>query len=83
MEEQSVTNKEISQNITEASTGLNEINQLLSKSADDNKKGNEDLIVVYQTSEKVYKDSINVNSNTEELAKISNLLSESVQRFKL
>ena len=83
VEEQSVTNKDISQNISEASAGLTDINQMLSKSVEDKKKGNEHLKEVTKKSEKVYNDSLNVNSNADNLAEISAQLSTAVSRFKL
>ncbi len=82
VEEQSVTTKEITHNITEAATGITEITNLLIQTADEKKRGNENLLQLAQISETVYNDSLNVNNNMEDLDALSNELNSLVTKFK-
>ncbi len=81
VEEQSVTTKDITQNITEAATSITEITTLLNQTVEEKRRGNENLLQVAQMSETVYNDSVNVNSNAEELDSLSKELINLVARF--
>jgi methyl-accepting chemotaxis protein len=83
VEEQSVTTKEIAENVVQASQGIQEVNENVAQSsivAGDIAKDIED---VNQASGEMSDSSNQVNMSAESLAKLSEMLSEMVGKFKV
>jgi len=83
VEEQSATTKEISQNMAQASTGLQEVTENVAQSNNVSSEIARDIGDVNTSSNEVLSNSKLVNTNSGELKKLAANLQELVNQFKL
>lgn len=83
VEEQSVTTKEITQNITQAADGIQEVNQNVVQSASVADDITKDISAVSQTSTDMAQRSEQVKLSAEELSNLAEQLNKLVGQFKI
>jgi len=83
MEEQSVTTKEISNNVTQASQGIGEVNQNVAQSSIVVGEIAKDISDVNQSAGEMSNSSSQVNLSAEEMNKLARQLDEMVGKFKV
>ena len=83
MEEQSVTTKEISNNVTQASKGISEVNQNVAQSSTVAGEIAKDIADVNQSAGEMSSSSAQVNLSAEEMSKLARQLNEMVGKFKV
>ncbi len=83
VEEQSVTTKEIANNVALASSGVGDINTNINESSKVAERINKDIEEVSQSAGKISNSSSKVNLSAEELNSLANRLNKMVDRFKI
>ncbi|MDH3356356.1 MAG: methyl-accepting chemotaxis protein [Desulfobacteraceae bacterium] len=83
VEEQSVTTKEIAQNVAQASQGIQEVNENVAQSSSVARDIAKDIADVNQSSGEMSDSSNQVNMSAEALARLSETLNELVGKFKV
>ncbi len=83
IEEQSVTTKEISGNLSQANEGINDVNENVNNSSAVASQVADDIGEVKKASSEMLSSSSQVNQNAEQLAKLSEQLASMVGRFKI
>lgn len=83
IEEQSITAKEIAQNISQAAGGIHETNSHISESSIASQRISEDIAGVNRTSSHVADSSEKVTRNVEKLSAFADQLNTLVNRFKI
>jgi len=83
VEEQSITSKDIAQNVTQAAEGLNEISANVSQSASAANNISTDIAKVSTTSKQVDKASTTVNDSSTDLTGIAGELNVVIKQFEL
>ncbi len=83
MEEQSVTTKEISNNVTQASQGLGEVNENVAQSSTVAGEIAKDISDVNNSAGEMSNSSSQVNMSAEEMNKLARQLEEMVGKFKV
>ncbi|MEE4137314.1 MAG: methyl-accepting chemotaxis protein [Desulforhopalus sp.] len=82
VEEQSVTTKEIAENISQASTGIGEVNENVAQSSLVVNDITKDIAEISTSSEAMADSSAQVRLSSEELARLAEQLNEMVGRFR-
>jgi len=83
VEEQSVTSRDIAENIVQASQGIQEVTENVAQSSTVSGEIAKDISEVNQASSEMSNSSSQVNLSAEELSKLSEQLKEMVGRFKI
>jgi len=83
VEEQSVTTKEIAQNVVQASQGIQEVNENVAQSSSVAGEIAKDITDVNQASGEMSSSSSQMNMSAEALAKLSETLNEMVGKFRV
>ena len=83
VEKQSVTSKEIAENVTQASQGIEEVTENVAQSSTVSGEIARDISEVNQSAGEISNSSSQVNLSAEELSKLSEQLKEMVGRFKV
>jgi methyl-accepting chemotaxis protein len=83
VEEQSVTTKEIAENVAQASQGIQEVNENVSQSSSVSAEIATDIAGVNQSAGEMSNGSAQVNLSAEELTKMGAKLNEMVGKFKV
>ena len=83
VEEQSVTTKEIAENVVQASQGIQEVNENVAQSSSVAEDIAKDIADVNQASGKMSDSSSQVNLSAEALTRLSETLNEMVGKFKV
>ena len=83
VEEQSVTSKEIAENVAQASQGIEEVTENVSQSSTVASEVASDISQVSQANVEISNSSSQVDTNAEELNKLAEDLSEMVGKFKV
>jgi methyl-accepting chemotaxis protein len=83
VEEQSITSKEIAQNIVQAAGGIHETDENITKSSETSAKIAQDIASVNQTAKRVTDSSLAVSDNVQKLNDFAASLQQILTRFKL
>ena len=83
VEEQSVSTKEIAENIAQVSNGIGEVNQNVAQSSQVAGDITRDITEVNQAADEMARSSSQVRLSAEELSKLAEQLTEMVGRFKI
>jgi methyl-accepting chemotaxis protein len=83
IEEQSVTTKEISGNLSQANNGINDVNENVNNSSTAASRVADDIEDVKHASGEMLSSSSQINQNAEQLSKLSEQLASMVGRFRI
>jgi methyl-accepting chemotaxis protein len=83
VEEQSVTTREIADNISQAAQGLQEITQSVAQSSMVAESSARDILDVHRASQEIFSSSEQVNLHAEELSRLSENMKQMVEAFRV
>lgn len=83
IEEQSITTREISNNVSQANSGVLEVNQNVSQASEFANSISKDIQQVSRASEEIRQGSSQINTSALELSKLAEILNDMVNTFKL
>ncbi len=82
VDEQSVTTKEVSENIAQASQGFTNVNENVMQSATVSQNVTQDISGIKQSTGEISNSTSQVNLSAQNLSQLANQLSENVKKFK-
>ncbi|MCP4719529.1 MAG: methyl-accepting chemotaxis protein [Desulfobacteraceae bacterium] len=83
VEEQSVTTKEIAENVAQASTGIGEANENVAQGSSASQKVAQEISEINASTDQMADSGLNVKSNAEQLSTLANHLAEIMGKFKV